>query len=197
MTNFNEWSNQFTFCCACCVFFCATAFHVQFILGITKPHKEITKSAICIMSSLDTAAIRANIIANMASKMKNKGTVDHGSASYVSAFDNDTIVVKKNHVNHEKRIRANQIRNQINERLEETGERNKLKELLRARLIESGWRDQLKIKCKEIIENKGLEKITVSQLVEEITPYARSTVPENIKSQLLSELRSFITNELK
>ena len=55
------------------------------------------------------------------------------------------------------------------------GERENLKELLRQRLVESGWRDQLKIKCKEIISNKGLEKITVPELIEQVTPYARST----------------------
>lgn len=149
------------------------------------------------MTSMDTAALRANILANMAAKVKkNKDTVDHENSTYVSTFDDDTIVVKKKHVNHEKRIRANQIRNQINERLDETGHREKLKEMLRARLIESGWRDEVKDKCKEVIENKGLEKITVADLVEEMTPYARSTVPENIKIDLLAELRAFINNEL-
>ena len=96
-----------------------------------------------------------------------------------------------------RKIKATQIRTQINEKLTESGEREKLKELLRARLIESGWRDNLKTKCKEIIQNKGLEKITVQQLVEEITPYARSTVPENIKSELLSHLREFIQVQLE
>ena len=43
-----------------------------------------------------------------------------------------------------------------------------MKELLRGRLIESGWRDQLKTKCKQIIQNKGLQKITVQQLVQQI-----------------------------
>ena len=94
-----------------------------------------------------------------------------------------------------RKIKATQIRAQINEKLSESGERQKLKELLCARLIESGWRDQLKTKCKEIIQNKGLEKITISQLVEEITPFARSTVPENIKSELLSHLREFINDQ--
>lgn len=96
-----------------------------------------------------------------------------------------------------KKIKATQIRSQINEKLSESGEREKLKELLRARLVEGGWRDQLKTKCKELIQNKGLEKITVQQLVEEVTPYARSTVPENIKAELLSHLREFIQQQLE
>ena len=155
------------------------------------------------MTSLDTAALRANILANMASKVRNSSqSREDENTRYVSAYDDDTIVVKKtkekhsNNMSHDKRIRANQIRNQINQRLDETGHRERLKEMLRARLIESGWRDQVKDKCKQIIENKGLEKITVANLVEEMTPYARSTVPENIKMDLLNELRTFINNEL-
>uniref|UniRef100_A0A2I3GEA4 ENY2 transcription and export complex 2 subunit n=1 Tax=Nomascus leucogenys TaxID=61853 RepID=A0A2I3GEA4_NOMLE len=37
-----------------------------------------------------------------------------------------------------------QMRAPINQKLIETGERERLKELLRAKLIECGWKDQLK-----------------------------------------------------
>uniref|UniRef100_A0A8D2MNV8 Uncharacterized protein n=1 Tax=Zonotrichia albicollis TaxID=44394 RepID=A0A8D2MNV8_ZONAL len=39
-----------------------------------------------------------------------------------------------------------QMRATINQKLIETGERERLKELLRAKLIECGWKDQLKFK---------------------------------------------------
>uniref|UniRef100_G1SMB1 ENY2 transcription and export complex 2 subunit n=1 Tax=Oryctolagus cuniculus TaxID=9986 RepID=G1SMB1_RABIT len=38
-----------------------------------------------------------------------------------------------------------QMRAAINQKLIETGERERLKELLRAKLIECGWKDQLKV----------------------------------------------------
>lgn len=41
-----------------------------------------------------------------------------------------------------------QMRAAINQKLIETGERERLKELLRAKLIECGWKDQLKAHCK-------------------------------------------------
>uniref|UniRef100_A0A8C3MGQ3 Transcription and mRNA export factor ENY2 n=1 Tax=Geospiza parvula TaxID=87175 RepID=A0A8C3MGQ3_GEOPR len=44
-----------------------------------------------------------------------------------------------------------QMRATINQKLIETGERERLKELLRAKLIECGWKDQLKAHCKECI----------------------------------------------
>lgn len=44
----------------------------------------------------------------------------------------------------------------------------------------------------EVIKNKGLEKITVEQLVDEITPHGRATVPEETKAELLNRIRTFL-----
>jgi len=38
-----------------------------------------------------------------------------------------------------------------------------------------------------------MEKITVDDLVKEITPQGRLTVPESVKADLLSEIQKFIT----
>lgn len=51
------------------------------------------------------------------------------------------------------------------------------------------WRQE---HCKEIIRGKGLEKITVDELVEEITPRGRATVPDDIKAELLQRIRKFL-----
>jgi enhancer of yellow 2 transcription factor len=40
-------------------------------------------------------------------------------------------------------------------------------------LIECGWRDELKTVVKESIERRGLEKVTVEELLAEITPKGR------------------------
>lgn len=82
----------------------------------------------------------------------------------------------------------------------------RLKELLRAKLVECGWKDQLKAHCKgkwiyipgylwmdfavkssffyfifmfgsEVIKEKGLEHVTVEDLVTEVTPKGRGTDP--------------------
>jgi len=44
--------------------------------------------------------------------------------------------------------REQQIRSTIAARLQETGERERLEELLRTKLVECGWRDELKAFCK-------------------------------------------------
>ena len=50
----------------------------------------------------------------------------------------------------------------------------RLKEMVRERLAACGWRDDIKRYCKEIILKKGLEKVTVEELVVDITPRGRS-----------------------
>ncbi|KAL8566328.1 Transcription and mRNA export factor eny2 [Nucella lapillus] len=87
------------------------------------------------------------------------------------------------------------MRATINQKLVETGERERLKELLRTRLIECGWRDQLKSQCKEIVQNKGLEHITVDDLVAEITPKGRALVPDSVKKELLQRIRTFLAEQ--
>ena len=37
----------------------------------------------------------------------------------------------------------------------------------------------------EIIKNKGLEKITVDEVVQEVTPRGRQLVPEEVKAEML------------
>ena len=90
--------------------------------------------------------------------------------------------------------RAVQVRASVNQKLEESGEKEKLKELLRKKLIERGWRDELKEYCKEVIKSKGLEQISVEDLVSEITPRGRATIPDDIKADLLERIRKFLAS---
>ncbi|WAR25564.1 ENY2-like protein [Mya arenaria] len=62
------------------------------------------------------------------------------------------------------------MRATINSKLVETGERERLKELLRTRLVECGWRDQLKQHCKAL-------------------------VPDTVKKELLQRIRTFLAQQ--
>ena len=88
-----------------------------------------------------------------------------------------------------------EMRASINQKLEDTGMKDELKAMMREKLINHGWRDQLKERCKDIIRSKGLEKVTVEELVQEITPYGRAQVPEEIKAEMLQKLRAFLEKE--
>ncbi|KAG8467434.1 hypothetical protein KFE25_000750 [Diacronema lutheri] len=80
----------------------------------------------------------------------------------------------------------------VEELLVDTGERDRLKEVLRTKLIECGWRDELKEHCKEVIRSKGKEKITVDELTAEITPHGRATIPQDVKQDLLRRISKFV-----
>ena len=82
----------------------------------------------------------------------------------------------------------------IEQKLEQSGKKAELENFLRERLIESGWKDKLQQKClgkytpqsyqkltlqilcAEIIKEKGLEKIELESLVEELLPEGRKLV---------------------
>jgi enhancer of yellow 2 transcription factor len=78
-----------------------------------------------------------------------------------------------NNINDEEIKKQTQIRATINQLLLETGEKEKLKELLRNKLVECGWRDNMKNYCREIIKAKGVENITLEELVNELIPKGR------------------------
>eukprot|EP01137_Pigoraptor_chileana_P021712 Opistho-2@85752 len=93
----------------------------------------------------------------------------------------------------ERKLRDNQARISLNQKLAESGERERLKELLHQRLTESGWRDELKAYCKEVVKSKGLERVTVEDLIAEVTPRARATVPDEIKAELLARIKEYVS----
>ena len=92
----------------------------------------------------------------------------------------------------ERMKRDDQIRDAIMSKLVETGEKDRLKDMMRDRLIQSGWRDELKEFCKDVIRRKGLEKVTVEELVAEITPHGRAQIPEEVKAELLKRIHFFL-----
>ena len=57
------------------------------------------------------------------------------------------------------------------------------------------WKTIAKVSINlELIRNKGLDRITVPDLVEELKPRARATVPAKAKEELLARIKNFIEN---
>lgn len=92
----------------------------------------------------------------------------------------------------ERQKRDEQIRETIMAKLVETGEKDKLKEMLKDRLIQCGWRDELKEYCKDVIRKKGLERVTVEELVVDITPQGRGKYFASSHRTILSLLTSLM-----
>ncbi|XP_066986695.1 transcription and mRNA export factor ENY2-like [Macrobrachium rosenbergii] len=91
--------------------------------------------------------------------------------------------------------RSTEIKNSLNQKLIETGEKERLKDMLRQRLTECGWRDELKEHAKDIVRQRGLQQITVDDLVKEITPQGRDLVPDTVKRELLAEIKKFLASQ--
>lgn len=83
----------------------------------------------------------------------------------------------------------------IEQRLVETGEKERLKEHLRNRLIESGWREEMKLEAKQVINRIGLNNVTHEDLVKEITPAGRAAVPDVVKKELLVKIQDFLSKQ--
>mmetsp|Transcript_15623 Transcript_15623/g.24292 ORF Transcript_15623/g.24292 Transcript_15623/m.24292 type:complete len:109 (+) Transcript_15623:197-523(+) len=57
--------------------------------------------------------------------------------------------------------------------LEQTGEKARLKALLKKRLIDAGWDVEMTEYCQEVIRNQSLEHLDINELVQEIAPTSR------------------------
>ncbi|XP_062152679.1 transcription and mRNA export factor ENY2 [Alnus glutinosa] len=86
------------------------------------------------------------------------------------------------------------LREIINIKLIETGEKERLMELLRERLIECGWKDEMKALCRAFVKKKGRNNVTVDDLIHVITPKGRASVPDSIKAELLQRIRTFLVS---
>ncbi|KAL7257114.1 hypothetical protein ACSBR1_010943 [Camellia fascicularis] len=82
----------------------------------------------------------------------------------------------------------------INIKLSESGEKERLMELLRERLMECGWKDEMKALCRAFIKKKGGDNVTVDDLVHVITPKGRASIPDPIKAELLQRIRTFLVS---
>lgn len=77
-------------------------------------------------------------------------------------------------------------------KLVESGEKERLMELLRERLVECGWRDDMKALCRAYARKKGRNNVTLDDLIHVITPKGRASVPDAVKAELLQRIRSFL-----
>jgi len=89
-----------------------------------------------------------------------------------------------------------ELRTIASKKLVESGERDRLMKLLKQRLSESGWRDELILDCKRIVRDRGVDNITVDQLVAQVQPGARKNVPDAVKQELFHQIRDFLTKVL-
>ncbi|KAI9268781.1 transcription factor e(y)2-domain-containing protein [Sporodiniella umbellata] len=74
----------------------------------------------------------------------------------------------------------------------ESGEKERLLQMLRSQLVESGWSDSLNAYCREAVQKKENDDLTFEDLFKDSSDYGRSTIHESIKINMLEKIKKFI-----
>ena len=75
--------------------------------------------------------------------------------------------------------------------------KQKLKDQLLRHLNDSGWTQEMKIQVQNLVNEKGADKISIEDIVQEIAPAAKSSLEENIKKELMIEGREEIIKRIR
>ncbi|GAB5585326.1 Transcription and mRNA export factor eny2 [Umbelopsis nana] len=84
----------------------------------------------------------------------------------------------------------------IDRRFVLSGERSRLLEFVKQRLAETGWNDALYAHCSETFKTRGIENVSMDSLLAEFSDYAKANVNENIKKDLLAQIKQFLDENL-
>lgn len=106
------------------------------------------------------------------------------------------------------KAKESQVRASVNQRFIESGEKERLKDLLRTKLVECGWRDEMKNYCrgwKKILTiiclpknlitffvevAKSRENVSAEELIADITPKGRGTIKYLIVYKITNKSRT-------
>merc|ERR1712110_1278167 len=112
---------------------------------------------------------------------------------YILTVVSISVIMGRKH--REKKMSDKEAEENLTAKLVETGYREELKKKLIERLEESGWKDQVKGVCKDVVKERGLDKITVEDLVQEVAPKGSQMVPDEIRKDLLKDIKRFLEEQ--
>ncbi|KAK7681987.1 hypothetical protein QCA50_014951 [Cerrena zonata] len=84
---------------------------------------------------------------------------------------------------------------EVQRRLVESGEWDRISRLLHSKLNESGWADRLHDQAKELARSKY--PIAVQDITEDVRSTAIAEVPEEIRLDVLAKLRHYLDSQLE
>ena len=67
--------------------------------------------------------------------------------------------------------------------------RDRLRQQLMKRLDETGWRHRMRLQVQDLVHEKGFEKATIEDIVQELAPKASSKISDDIKKELIVEAK--------
>ncbi|KAH7639524.1 hypothetical protein DERF_005441 [Dermatophagoides farinae] len=74
--------------------------------------------------------------------------------------------------------------------LVESGERDRLVQILNDKLKACDWQHKVTICCRELLSEIGVDNITVDAFVERITPKAKDLVPNDVKHEMVNIIQT-------
>ncbi|EGN97482.1 hypothetical protein SERLA73DRAFT_124175 [Serpula lacrymans var. lacrymans S7.3] len=92
-------------------------------------------------------------------------------------------------------IDSNVLYSQVQRRLVESGEWDRMLRLLNAKLNESGWTDDLRHRAKE--HARSVDAPTFQSLLEEISPQVQTTMPLAVKRELIATIRQYVEKQFE
>ena len=85
--------------------------------------------------------------------------------------------------------------NLIYEKLQQSGEMDRLKDLLRTRLEQYEWKNKVKDSFVEVMQEKEMKELSVPGIVHDLLPVARSHIPDSVKYEMLQQIRQFLEKD--
>ncbi|KAF0979614.1 hypothetical protein FDP41_001282 [Naegleria fowleri] len=85
--------------------------------------------------------------------------------------------------------------NIIYEKLKNSGELERLKELLKTRLHQNGWNDIISSAFRESMEERELAELSVPSIVHDLLPIARSKIPDSVKYEVVQQIQLFLEKD--
>ncbi|KAL7056156.1 hypothetical protein AAHC03_020732 [Spirometra sp. Aus1] len=85
-----------------------------------------------------------------------------------------------------------EVRHRLNDLLGRTGERDKIRARVEESLKKSNWDEKMKVCCREYIKEKGVDNVSIDDIIMGVTAAARNAVPKEIKLEALQRVTLFM-----
>ncbi|VDL96134.1 unnamed protein product [Schistocephalus solidus] len=85
-----------------------------------------------------------------------------------------------------------EVRRRLNDLLTRTGERDKIRAKVEESLKKSNWEEKMKVCCREYIKEKGVDNVSIDDIIMGVTTAARNAVSKEIKAETLQRLTLFM-----
>ncbi|KAJ6602532.1 transcription factor e(y)2-domain-containing protein [Mycena vulgaris] len=84
---------------------------------------------------------------------------------------------------------------QLQQRLLESGEWDRIKFILASKLNDSGWTDDIRNRSKE--RARSMEPLSFATLLEEMAPHAQTSTPLAVRREIVALLRAYLDKQFE